>query len=57
MEEVNKVVNETKVHLDFHGIQTASEPDLVDYFKYLVQASNELYPPTSWKRAKNYINI
>ena len=25
---------------------------LVNYFKYLVQASNKLYPPTTWKGAK-----
>ena len=52
MEEVTKVVNESTVHLDFQGIQTTSEPDLVDYFKYLVRASNELYPLTTWEGAK-----
>ena len=31
------------MHLDIQGIQTTSEPDLVNYFNYLVQASNELY--------------
>ena len=39
MEEVNEIVNESNVHLD---IQTNSESYLVNYFKYLVQASNEL---------------
>ena len=52
MEEVTEVVNESNMHLDFQSIQTTSEPDLVDYFKYLVQASNELYPPTSWEEVK-----
>ena len=47
MEEVTEVVNENNVHLNFQGIHTTNEPDLVDYFKYLVQASNELYPPTT----------
>ena len=52
MEEVTEVVNESNVHLDFQAIQTTSEPDLVDYFKYLVQASNEFCPPATWKGAK-----
>ena len=52
MEEVTEVVNESNVHLDFQAIQTTSEPDLVDYFKYLVQANNGLYPPTTWEGAK-----
>ena len=42
MAEVNEVVNESNVHLDIQGIQTISEPDLVNYFNYLAQASNEL---------------
>ena len=45
--EVNEVVNEKNMHLDFQGIQTTSEPDLVNNFNYLVHASNELYPPTT----------
>ena len=44
MAEVNEVVNESNVYLDFHGIQTTIEPDLVNYFKYLVEGSNESYP-------------
>ena len=44
MAEVNDVVNESNVHLDFQAIQATSEPDLADYFKYLLKASNELYP-------------
>ena len=52
MAEVNKVANESNVHLDFQGVQTTSKPDLVNYFKYLVQASNELYPPTTWEGEK-----
>ena len=47
MAEVNEVANESNVHLDFQGIQTTSEPDFVNYFKYLVQVSNELHPPTT----------
>ena len=50
--EVNEVANESIVPLDFQGIQTTSEPDLVNYFKHLVQASNELYPPIAWEGAK-----
>ena len=46
MAEVNEVANESNVHLDFQGIQTTN------YFKYLVQASNELYQPTTWEGAK-----
>ena len=53
MAEVNEAVNESNAYLDFQGIQTTTEPDLVNYFKYLIQASNELYPPTTWKGAKN----
>ena len=52
MAEVNEVANESNVHVDFQGIQTTSEPDLGNYFKYLVQASNELYQPTTWEGAK-----
>ena len=44
--------SECKVHLDFQGIQITSEPDLVNYFKYLVEGNNELYPPTTWEGAK-----
>ena len=44
MAEVNDVVNESNVHLDFQAIQATSKPDLADYFKYLLKASNELYP-------------
>ena len=51
MAEVNEVVNESNVHLYFQGIQTTSELDLVDYFKYLLKASNELYPPSTWEGA------
>ena len=51
MAEVNEIANESNVHLDFQGIQTTSEPGLVNYFKYLVQASNELHPPTTWEGA------
>ena len=40
MAELNEVVNESNVHLNFQGIQITSEPDLVNYCKYLVQASN-----------------
>ena len=52
MAEVNGVVNESNVHPDFKGIQTTSEPDLANYFKYLVEGNNELYPPTTWEGAK-----
>ena len=41
MAEVNEVANESDAYFDFQGNQTTSEPDLVNYFKYLVQASNE----------------
>ena len=47
MAELNEAANESNVHLDFQGIQTTSEPDFVNYFKYLVQVSNELHPPTT----------
>ena len=50
--EVNEVVNESNAHLDFQGIQTTSEPDLVNYSKYLVQASNELFPLPTWEAVK-----
>ena len=50
--EVNEVVNESNVNLDFQGIQATSEPDLVNYFQYLVQASIELYPPTTREGSK-----
>ena len=33
MAEVNEVANESNLRLDFQGIQTTSEPDLVNYFK------------------------
>ena len=33
MAEVNEVANESNLCLDFQGIQTTSEPDLVNYFK------------------------
>ena len=42
MAELNEVENESNVHLDIQGIQTTSEPYLVNYFNYLAQASNEL---------------
>ena len=50
--EVNEVANKSNVQLDFQGIQTTNEPDLVNYFKCLVQGSNELYPPETWEGAK-----
>ena len=50
--EVNEAVNESNVNLDFQGIQATSKPDLVNYFQYLVQASIELYPPTTREGAK-----
>ena len=52
MAEINEVVNESNVHLDFQGIQTTSKPDLVNYFKYLVEGNNELYLPMTWDGAK-----
>ena len=52
MAEINEVVKESNVHLDPQGIQTTSKPDLVNYFKYLVEGNNELYPPTTWDGAK-----
>ena len=52
MAEVNEVANESNVHLDFQSIQTTSEPDLVNYFKYLVQASNKFYAATTWEGTK-----
>ena len=52
MAEVNEAANESNVHLDFQSIQTTSEPDLVNYFKYLVQASNKFYAPTTWEGTK-----
>ena len=52
MAEVNEVANKSNVPLDFQGIQTTSEPDLVNYFKHLVQASNKLYPPIAWEGVK-----
>ena len=33
-------------------VQATNEPDLVNYFKYLVEGNNELYPPTTWEGAK-----
>ena len=51
-DKVNEVVNESNVHLDFQGIQRTSEPDLVHYFKYLLEANNELHPPTTWEGAQ-----
>ena len=52
MAEVNEAVNESNVHLDFQGIQTTSEPDLVNYFKYRAQAINELFQPTTREGVK-----
>ena len=52
MAEVNEVANESNVHFDFQSIQTTSEPDLVNYFKYLVQASNKFYAATTWEGTK-----
>ena len=52
MAEVNEAANESNVHLDFQSIQTTSEPDLVNYFKYLVQASNKFYAATTWEGTK-----
>ena len=52
MAEINEVVKESNVHLDLQGILTTSKPDLVNYFKYLVEGNNELYPPTTWDGAK-----
>ena len=50
--EVNDVANESTVHLGFHGIHTTSELDLVNDLKYLIQASHELYQPTTWEGVK-----
>ena len=52
MAKVNEVVNESNVHPDLQGIQTTSKPDLVNYFNYLLQASNEFYQPTTWEIVK-----
>ena len=52
MAEVNEAANESNVHLDFQSIQTTSEPDLVNYFKYLVQASNKFYAATTSEGTK-----
>ena len=52
--EINEVVNESNVHLDFQGIQTTKKPDLVNYFKYLVEGNNELYLPMTWDGAKKF---
>ena len=52
MAEINEVVNESNVHLDFQGIQTTTKPDLVNYFKYFVEGNNELYLPMTWDGAK-----
>ena len=49
-----EVLNESNVHLDFQGIQTTNEPDLANFFNYLVHASNELYPPMAWEGAKKF---
>ena len=32
MAELNEAANESNMHLDFQGIQTTSEPDLVIFF-------------------------
>ena len=50
--EVNEVANKSNVQLDFQGILITNEQDLVICFKYLVQGSNELYPPETWEGAK-----
>ena len=52
--EINEVVNESNVHLDFQGIQTTTKPDLVNYFKYFVEGNNELYLPMTWDGAKKF---
>ena len=36
MAELNEAANESNVHLDFQGIQTTSEPDLVIFFSVRV---------------------
>ena len=56
MAVVNEVVNESTRHLDFLSIQTAIEPDLVNYFNYLVQVMNCTHQRHG-REQRNCINI